>query len=93
VDPTLAGAADTTIERARETFGSLRHKVVQACKRRDQTLRRQFERARTLAFPGGQPQERVLNVSFFVNRYGPTLGERLIEVLPLDTDRHYVLTL
>jgi bacillithiol biosynthesis cysteine-adding enzyme BshC len=93
VDPTLAGAVDTTIDRVRETFGHLRHKVVQASKRRDQTLRRQFERTRTLVFPGGTPQERVLNVAFFVNRYGLNLGERLIDVLPLDTDQHYVLTL
>jgi bacillithiol biosynthesis cysteine-adding enzyme BshC len=93
VDPTLGGAVDTTIERVRETFAHLRNKVVQASKRKDETLRRQFERTRTLAFPGGKPQERALNVAFFVNRYGPTLGERLVDVLPLETDRHYVLTL
>ncbi len=93
IDPTLAGAVDTTIDRVRETFGQLRNKIVQASKRRDQTLRRQFERTRALTFPHGEPQERVVNVAFFVNRYGPTLGERLIEVLPLDTDKHYLLTL
>jgi bacillithiol biosynthesis cysteine-adding enzyme BshC len=93
IDPTLGGAVDTTIDRVRETFAHLRNKVVQASKRKDETLRRQFDRARALAFPGGTPQERALNVTFFINRYGPTLGARLIEVLPLDTDRHYVLTL
>jgi uncharacterized protein YllA (UPF0747 family) len=93
IDPTLTGAVDTTIERVRETFAHLRNKVVQASKRRDQTLRRQFERTRALAFPNGEPQERVLNVAFFVNRYGPALGERLIDVLPLETDKHYLLTL
>ncbi len=93
IDPTLSGAVDTTIERVRETFAHLRNKIVQASKRRDQTLRRQFERTRALAFPNGEPQERVLNVAFFVNRYGPALGERLLEVLPLETDKHYLLTL
>ncbi len=93
IDPTLAGAVETTIERVRETFAHLQGKIVQASKRKDQTLRRQFERARALAFPGGEPQERGLNVVAFVNRYGPALGERLVEVLPLETDKHYVLTL
>jgi bacillithiol biosynthesis cysteine-adding enzyme BshC len=93
IDPTLGGAVDTTIDRVRETFAHLRAKVVQASKRKDETLRRQFDRARALAFPGGKPQERALNLAFFVNRYGPALGERLIEVLPIDTDRHYVVTL
>jgi bacillithiol biosynthesis cysteine-adding enzyme BshC len=93
VDPTLGGAVDTTVAKIRETFAHLRGKVVQASKRKDDTLRRQFERARALAFPGGKPQERVLNLTFFVNRYGLALGERLVEVLPLETDKHYVLTL
>jgi uncharacterized protein YllA (UPF0747 family) len=66
---------------------------VQASKRRDQTLRRQFERTRALAFPGGHPQERVLNLAFVLNRYGPSLTEQLLDVLPLATDRHYVVTL
>ncbi len=93
IDPTLGGAVDTTIERVRETFAQLRNKVVQASKRKDETLRRQFDRARTLAFPGGKLQERALNVAFFVNRYGPTLAARLADVLPLETGKHYVVTL
>ena len=93
LDPTLVGAVDTTIERIRETLHTLHTKIIQATKRKDDTLRRQFTRTRALAFPGGHPQERVLNVAFFVNRYGPSLGDRLIELLPVETDKHYVLRL
>ena len=53
--------------------GNLRHlhnKIVHASKKKDETLRRQFKRTRDLAFPGGHPQERILNVAFFANRYG-----------------------
>jgi bacillithiol biosynthesis cysteine-adding enzyme BshC len=93
LDPTLTGAVDTTIDRIRETLHTLHTKIIQATKRKDETLRRQFTRTRALAFPGGQPQERVLNVAFFVNRYGPALADRLIELLPRETDKHYVLRL
>jgi bacillithiol biosynthesis cysteine-adding enzyme BshC len=93
LDPTLAGAVDTTAERMRDTLKTLQAKIIQASKRKDDTLRRQFQRTRALAFPGGQPQERTLSVAFFVNRYGPGLGARLIEELPLDTSRHYVIAL
>ena len=89
IDPTLAGAVDTTIERMRDTLRNLHNKVVQAAKRKDDTLRRQFTRTRTLVFPDGEPQERALSVVFFVNRYGLTLGDRLVETLPLATDKHY----
>jgi len=93
VDPTLKGAVDTTMDRMRETLKSLQSKIITASKRKDETLRRQFQRTRALAFPGGNPQERTLSVPFFVNRYGPALCDRLLETLPLDTDKHYVLTL
>ena len=93
VDPTLTGAVDTTLDRIRETLKTLQGKIIQAVKRKDDTLRRQFNRTRALAFPGGHPQERGLTVVFFVNRYGLALPDRLIEALPLETDRHHVLTL
>jgi bacillithiol biosynthesis cysteine-adding enzyme BshC len=92
VDPTLAGTVDTTLVRARETFKHLQGKILQASKKKDDTLRRQFGRTRTLVFPNGAPQERVLNVSFFVNRYGPALFSRLLETLPAVADAHYVIT-
>ena len=93
VDPTLSGTVDTTVDRMRETMKGLHGKVVQAAKRKDDTLRRQFVRTRSLAFPEGQPQERYLSLAFFVNRYGLALGDRLLETLPLATDKHYVLAL
>jgi bacillithiol biosynthesis cysteine-adding enzyme BshC len=92
VDATLAGALDTTRDRLRDTLKTLHGKIVQAAKRKDETLRRQFERTRALAFPGGQPQERALGIVFFVNRYGPALGSRLLDILPLDGGRHYLVT-
>ncbi len=93
VDPTLAGAVDTTVDRIRDTLASLQSKIIHAAKRKDETLRRQFTRTRVLAFPDGDPQERGLTVPFFLNRYGLTLGDRLIATLPLETDRHYVVSL
>ena len=93
VDPTLGGAVDTTLNRMRETLKSLQNKVVQAAKRKDDTLRRKFTRTRALTFPDGVPQERALGVVFFLNRYGLSFGERLLSVLPLETNAHYVITL
>ena len=52
VDPTLAGAVDTTRDRMLDTLKTLHSKIIQAAKRKDDTLRRQFVRARALAFPG-----------------------------------------
>jgi len=69
----------------------LQGKILQAAKKKDETLRRQFTRTRALLFPDGHPQERRLNIAFFLNRYGPDLGSRLIDSLPVDASAHYLL--
>jgi len=93
LDPTLAGAAKTTLGRMEHDLRALQSKVIHAAKRRDETLRRQFTRAQAQAFPLGHPQERTLAVVFFLNRYGPALIERLLQELPLEMGQHWLLTI
>jgi bacillithiol biosynthesis cysteine-adding enzyme BshC len=93
VDPTLTGAARTTLGRMEHDLRNLRGKVIQAAKRRDETLRRQFVRAQAQIFPKGHPQERTLSVVFFLNRYGFALIDRLLQELPIEMGRHWLLTI
>ncbi len=79
LDPTLAGAAKTTMGKMEHDLKSLQGKVIQAAKRRDETLRRQFTRAQAQIFPLGQPQERTLTLVYFINRYGPGLVDTLLQ--------------
>jgi bacillithiol biosynthesis cysteine-adding enzyme BshC len=93
IDPTLGGTVQSTLTRMQHDLRTLQNKVIQAAKRRDETLRRQFQRAQALAFPNGHPQEREVGFVWFANRYGPALVARLMEDLPLEMGRHWVLTL
>lgn len=93
VDPTLAGAVESTRGRIERDLGNLRNKVIQAAKRRDETLRRQFHRARAQCFPGGDPQERRVGVVHFVNRYGFRLIDNLMTELSFAPGHHDLLTL
>ncbi len=92
LDPTLTGAVASTRGRIERELRNLRGKVVAAAKRRDSTLRRQFERARAQSFPGGIPQERSVAGVYFLNRYGFALVDRLLRDLPLDPGHHWLLT-
>ena len=92
LDPTLAGAVTSTRGRVDRELRNLRGKIVTAAKRRDSTLRRQFERARAQSFPGGAPQERSVAGIYFLNRYGFALVDRLLGDLPLDPGHHWLLT-
>ena len=93
LDPTLEGAARSTLERMQRDLQTLHGKMIQAAKRRDETLRRQFIHARALAFPGGHAQERTVGFLSFLNQYGPALVDRLDEELPLDLGRHWIVTI
>jgi bacillithiol biosynthesis cysteine-adding enzyme BshC len=91
LDPTLEGAARSTIGRMQHDLQTLRAKTIQAAKKRDETLRRQFTRTRALAFPGGEPQERAVGFVSFLNQYGPALVQRLDEQIPIDLGKHWLV--
>ena len=93
LDPTLEGAARSTLERMQRDLQTLHGKMIQAAKRRDETLRRQFIHARALAFPTGHAQERTIGFVSFLNEYGPAFVDRLDEELPLDLGRHWIVTI
>ena len=93
IDPTLEGAVKSTLGKLQHEVQSLHNKVIQAAKRRDDTLRRQFQRAQALTFPQGHPQEREVGFVWFLNRYGPALVDRLMDELPLAMGHHWVLTI
>ena len=93
IDPTLEGAVKSTLGKLQHEVHTLHTKVIQAAKRRDDTLRRQFQRAQALTFPLGHPQEREVGFVWFLNRYGPALVDRLLDELPLAMGHHHVLTI
>jgi bacillithiol biosynthesis cysteine-adding enzyme BshC len=92
VDATLEGATRSALGRMHDDVRKVHAKILQAAKRKDDTLRRQFTHAQAQAFPGGEPQERVVGAVFFLNKYGPSLIDRLAEGLSLDPGVHTVLT-
>jgi uncharacterized protein YllA (UPF0747 family) len=93
LDPTLEGAARSTLGKMQHDLQTLHGKIIQAAKRRDETLRRQFQRTRALAFPNGHPQEREIGFISFLNQYGPALVDRLKTELPLDPGTHRVMAI
>jgi len=93
IDPTLEQTARTTLGRMQNDLHTLHNKMINAAKRRDETLRRQFASTRARAFPGGDAQERAIGFVSFLNQYGPSLLERLDAELPLDLGRHWVISI
>ena len=93
LDATLEGAARSTLSRMQDDLKKLHGKIIQAAKRKNETLRRQYHHAQAQAFPGGHPQEREVGGAYFLNKYGFTLVDRLSEALPVEMGTHWVLTI
>ena len=93
IDATLDGATRSAQGRMQDDLKKLHGKIIQAAKRKDETLRRQFTHARAQAFPGGHPQERAAGFVSFLNKYGPGFVDRLGEDFPLDMGTHWVMTI
>ena len=93
LDATLEGATRSTLGRMQDDLKKLHGKIIQAAKRKNDTLRRQYHHAQAQAFPAGHPQERQVGGVYFLNKYGPTLVDRLHAELALDHGMHWVVTI
>jgi uncharacterized protein YllA (UPF0747 family) len=79
VDPTLKGPVEGARNQAFKSLEDVERKVVQALKRRNDMTLEQLEKAAVHLFPGGGPQERVLNLFYYTARYGRGLLDDLLE--------------
>jgi uncharacterized protein YllA (UPF0747 family) len=92
IDATLEGAARSASGRMQDDLKKLNAKIIHAAKRKDETLRRQFQHAQAQAFPAGEPQERSVGFISYLSKYGPLLLDRLLEELTTEMGVHWVIT-
>jgi uncharacterized protein YllA (UPF0747 family) len=90
-DKTLGGALDTTIEKMMRPLEGLRSRFVAAESRRDELLDRQLQSLGDRLFPEQKLQERAVNVTSFLVRYGTHLITLIDERLDLDGTVHQVV--
>jgi uncharacterized protein YllA (UPF0747 family) len=91
VDTTLGGALDTSEQKVMHQLEALRTKFVNAEARRNETLERHLDAIGNSLFPEKKLQERVLNITSFLARYGLSIIARLEQVLDLDSREHQVI--
>jgi uncharacterized protein YllA (UPF0747 family) len=93
VDETLLGALDTSRQKVLHQLESLHGKYIHAVSRQNETIERHIEAMSNSLFPEKKQQERVLNVTSFIARYGLEVIPRLSRSLSLDTREHQVVEL
>lgn len=93
IDPTLIGPLDGAIGKIRSQVDVLRQKTVAAQQRQHEVFLRQVDKAALFIIPGGQFQERSLNVLYFLNKYGLEFVRWLTGELRIDGFKHQLIRL
>ena len=62
---------------------------MKSLRKRETLLREQIDLAEENIFPNGDPQERQLNIFYFLSLYGRELLERVKDGLPEEGGEHY----
>jgi bacillithiol biosynthesis cysteine-adding enzyme BshC len=70
IHTTLAGSIQRARNASIDAWADAEKKIVQALKRENETRLAQLEKAQRHLFPNGRPQERTLNVFYYLLRYG-----------------------
>ena len=93
IDPTLAGALDNSRQKMMHQVESLQARFVSAEIRRSEVLDRHLSTFTNRLFPDKRLQERVVNVTSFLVRYGLGLVPLLDERTELGISAHQVVEL
>jgi bacillithiol biosynthesis cysteine-adding enzyme BshC len=93
VDPTLGEALKGGREKILYQIHNLRTRFVHNRGKRDETMNQQVERLFAVLYPNKNLQEREINVSYFLARYGYELIERLYQEIELGEHDHKLVYL
>jgi bacillithiol synthase len=91
VDPTLGGALDNSQQKVLHQVETLKTKFVNAEARRNEILERHLDAIMNSLFPEKKLQERVVNITSFLIRYGLGFIPQLERELDLDSREHQVI--
>jgi bacillithiol biosynthesis cysteine-adding enzyme BshC len=93
IEPTLADNLATRRRKILYHIGALRNKFHRAEISRDEVTRRRLETLFAAVLPHRHLQERTLNVSSFLDRYGLYFIEWVYEAIDLDDKEHRIIYL
>jgi bacillithiol biosynthesis cysteine-adding enzyme BshC len=93
LDKTIADTSKKYRSKIFNTLIELKGKAEQAQKQKFEVTLRQLDRACTLLFPQAVLQERIINYTYFTDKYGDEFLNKIIERLEIDKFEHQIIEL
>lgn len=93
VQPSLAKLGDTNLQKIVEQINYMSSKTVDAFNKQFEASTRQLDRIHHSVKPNGKPQERVMNMTAYWNRYSLSWLEKLLEAPYNRTGGHEIVYL
>ena len=91
IDKTFTGAASNTEQRVMQAFENLKIKAEKADERKHDTVVKQIEKVRSILYPNNTLQERVINFSYFANKYGFDIIKWLFNRIIINKFEHQII--
>jgi uncharacterized protein YllA (UPF0747 family) len=82
---------ETNLQKIVEQMEFLEAKAVEANQAQYEAAIRQLERIRLSLYPLGKPQERVYNIIGYLNKYGESFLQRLLELPYTTASKHRII--